>query len=523
MKSPLFYLTATTACLAIFMLSSCTPSKSNRLETVITIKDGHLSGSSSNGAVSFLGIPYGADTGGANRFLPPKSPKPWAEVRDATRMGNRCPQPSFSVVSAVIKFSDLPISEDCLVLNVWSADTRPVATRPVMVWLHGGGFSFGSASDKYYDGTVLAREHDVVVVTVNHRLNGFGYLNLGPEAGEAYASSPLVGQLDIVKALKWVETNIEAFGGDPDNVTIFGQSGGGGKVSAILAMPNAKGLFDKAIIQSGAGVRMKTVEESIIVRDKVLAELNLEPADVLKLRDVPMAELVEAFKTAGGLDFHPVVDGKILPAHPFDPVATPLSADIPIMIGLARDEATSILHADPTWPDTSEARLQATTALLVGADKAELALELYRDRTPNDPPMQLLASIIGDQMFVMNTITLAERKSVQPAQVYMYRVEWKTPVLGGILRAPHGIELPFVFGTVDISPELVGAGPSQNNMMDLMGKTFSAFAHKGNPNVEGYPTWQPYNTSDRMTFIYDDPPRMDSDPDSAIRVFWTGQ
>ncbi|MDF7773995.1 carboxylesterase/lipase family protein [Sphingomonas sp. AOB5] len=485
---------------------------------VVTTAQGKLSGTRTDGVYRFLGIHYGADTSGQNRFRAPKPVAPWTGVRTADKFGDRCPQPKLENPLTIISFSDLPVSEDCLVLNIWSASLKPAAKKPVMVWLHGGGFGFGSASDKYYDGTALAKREGVVVVTLNHRLNGFGYLNLGPEAKGDFDAN--AGQLDIVAALQWVRDNIARFGGDPGNVTIFGQSGGGGKISSLLAMPAAHGLFHKAIIQSGSDPRIATAEESVATRNQALANVRMKPEDVLKLRELPLADLIRAFgEKAQLLSYRPWVDGSVMPTHPYDPVANPVSANVPLMLGNTRDEGTSVLLADPGWPKTDDAKLTLMATILTG-QYAQEAIALYKARSPGDAPMHLLASILSDSMFWANTVALGERKAAQGAPVYMYRIDWQTPVQGNILRAPHGVELPFVFGTTGISEELVGKGPSQDRMTALMMRVWANFARRGNPNGKGIPAWAPYNTTTRTTFLFNDPPSVVHDPDPRIREFW---
>jgi para-nitrobenzyl esterase len=493
-------------------------------DLIVQTKQGKLEGQASKSAYSFLGIHYGADTGGKNRFLPPKAPASWSGVKKADQMGNRCPQPAINMpgeMGTVLSFSDLPISEDCLVLNVFTPHVHDHAKRAVMVWLHGGGFFLGSGGDKYYEGSNLAGKNDVVVVTLNHRLGPFGYLYLGQDAGPEYSSSNLAGMLDIVQALHWVKDNIAQFGGDPDNVTIFGQSGGGSKVSTLSAMPSAKGLFHKAIIESGAAVRVGTIADATATRDKLLALLNLKSVDMDKLRSLSTAELVMAGGKAGLLAFMPAVDGKILPSNPFDPVASPLSAQVPIMVGSTKDEATNVFLTDPTWQTMTDADLLKRVSASVGPENAAKVIALYRSNAPNDKPMHLWTSIVTDQIFTHSSVLLAERKVAQhAAPVYMYKVNWESPVLGGKLRSPHAVELPFVFDTVDVSAGLVGAGPTQNQMAELMSRTFAAFARTGNPDVEGYPHWPVYTLEKRETFIYDIPPRIVSDPNSTYRVFW---
>jgi para-nitrobenzyl esterase len=315
---------------------------------------------------AFKGIPYGASTAGANRFMPPRKPEPWGGVRDAVSYAGRSPQapaspqrPELATVWGPV--DTLAVGEDCLTLHVWTPGLDE-ARRPVMVWLHGGAFSYGSANSPRYDSTRLAGRNDVVVVAVNHRLNIFGHLDLSQAGGERFASSGNAGILDLVLALEWVREHAARFGGDPGNVTIFGQSGGGGKVSALLAMPCAKGLFHKAIVQSGASVRFAERERTARLADAVLKHLGLASNQIDALQALPLERLQEAVTPALAtlprahlplLDrygFGPVIDGSVLPAHPFDPGAPSLSDDIPILIGGTKDESAIFLAPeDAVW------------------------------------------------------------------------------------------------------------------------------------------------------------------------------
>jgi para-nitrobenzyl esterase len=516
-----------TAAIIAAAASVVAASPSMAADLIVQTKQGKIEGQPSKSAYSFLGIHYGADTGGKNRFLPPKPPESWSGVKKADQMGNRCPQPAINMpgeMGTVLSFSDLPISEDCLVLNVFTPHVHDHAKRAVMVWLHGGGFFLGSGGDKYYEGSNLAGKNDVVVVTLNHRLGAFGYLYLGSEAGPEYASSELTGMLDIVQALRWVKDNIAQFGGDPNNVTIFGQSGGGGKVCTLTAMPTAQGLFHKAIVESGASVHLGSIADAAATRDKLLALLNMKSVDMDKLRSLSTQELNAANGKAGLLAFMPVVDGTIVSFSPFDPVASPLSAQVPIMVGSTKDEATNVFLTDPTWQIMTDADLLKRVSASVGAERAPKVIEMYRSAAPNDKPMHLWTSIVTDQMFTHNSIVLAERKVAQhAAPVYMYKIDWDSPVLGGKLRSPHAVELPFVFDNVDVSAGLVGAGPTQTQMAELMSRSFAAFARTGNPNVQGYPHWPAYTLEKRETFIYDIPPRVVSDPNNTYRAYWEEQ
>lgn len=524
MKKPIVLCATVLAMVAAPLSAALAAGKTTNAAPVIETALGKVQGQPSKGVYSFLGIHYGQDTGGQNRFMPPVKPVAWSGVQKADEMGDRCPQPPVNMppeMATVLSFSDLPTSEDCLVLNVWTPAPNAGAKRPVMVWLHGGGFFLGSGGDKYYEGSNLSRHEDVVVVTLNHRLNVFGYLHLGPEAGPQYADSNLSGMLDLIAALQWVKDNIGQFGGDPANVTIFGQSGGGSKVSTLLAMPAAKGLFQKAIIQSGAAVKVGALKDALATRDRLYMELGLKPGDVVGLQALPTDALMKAGAKAGLLAYMPAVDGETLPSNPFDPVGSPLSADIPIMIGSTKDEATNVVLSDLNWPKMTDEDLKKKVSGVVGPQEADAAIALYRTQAPADKPMHLWTSILTDSMFTASSITLAERKYAQKsAPVYMYKIDWESPVLGGKLRSPHAVELPFVFDNVDVSAGLVGSGPSQDKMAKLMRSTFAAFARTGNPSVKGAPAWPAYDPMSRKTFIYDVPPRVVADPNAKFRAYW---
>ena len=329
---------------------------------VVETASGRVKGVTSDGVHVFKGIPYGASTAGANRFMPPRKPEPWTGVREAVAYAGRSPQapaaqqrPELATVWGPV--DTLPVGEDCLTLHVWTPGLDN-ARRPVMVWLHGGAFSYGSANSPRYDSTRLARRNDVVVVAVNHRLNIFGHLDLSQAGGERFAQSGNAGVLDLVAALEWVREHAARFGGDPGNVTVFGQSGGGGKVSALMAMPRGKGLFHKAIIQSGASVRFAERERTTRLADAVLKQLGLRPDQLEALQALPLDRLKEAVVPAQATlprprqplldryNFGPVIDGGVLPGQPFDPAAPALSDDIPLMIGGTKDETAIFLAPD---------------------------------------------------------------------------------------------------------------------------------------------------------------------------------
>lgn len=490
----------------------------------VQTRDGLVEGYAAEKTYAFLGIPYGADTGGANRFLPPKPPTPWTGVRKATQFGPQCAHrkpPMRGDITRLLHYSTLPHSEDCLTLNIWTAGAAPRPGRAVMVYLHGGGFFMGSSSDPYYDGANLAARNDVVVVTLNHRLSVFGYLALGPQAGPEFADSGAAGMLDVLQALHWVRDNIAQFGGDPHNVTVFGQSGGGMKVSAFMAMPAAKGLFHKAIIQSGPALRLATPEEASSNATAILAKLGLMGNDVAALQALPAERLLDAAEGRPGMMLRPTVGASAIPDHPFDPAASPLVADIPLMIGAMRDEATSSLLSDPEWRTMDEPALQRRVARLVGERDAAKVIAMYRAAAPGDEPLHLWASIATDSGFTGDTSVLADRKSEQAAPVYVYRVDWRSPAAAGVIRAMHAVDLPFVFDNVDVSESLVGAGPRQDRMARLMSRSFAAFARTGDPNSAGVtPAWPRYTAQDRATMIFDDEPKVVDNLDKAKREYW---
>ncbi|MGD0434562.1 MAG: carboxylesterase family protein, partial [Acetobacteraceae bacterium] len=374
---------------------------SDQSAPVVETSSGKLRGTIVEGVAAFKAIPYAAPPTGTLRFLPPREPEPWPGIRDATAYAGRAPQaglragtrPELETFSGTPDTS--PDSEDCLTLHVWSPSITDGAKRPVMVWLHGGAFSYGSANSDRLRGSRLAKRGDVVVVTVNHRLNIFGHLDLSDAGGTDYAQSGNAGVLDLVAALEWVRTNIVRFGGDPGNVTIFGESGGGGKVSTLLAMPVAVGLFHRAIIQSGAAVRLRTKDRSLKLTDLVLKELGITSSAIELLRTVPVSRLLAAIKPAeralgpsphrlfDRYPFGPVVDGDVLPRHPFDPDSPKIMRDIPLIIGDMKDETASFLAPDDlVWHRTlTEAQLVDRVYAIAGAD-TDRVIETYRRLYP---------------------------------------------------------------------------------------------------------------------------------------------
>jgi para-nitrobenzyl esterase len=504
---------------------------------VVETNCGKIRGVAENAINVFKGIPYAAPPEGEGRFAPPRRLQPWTGVRDAFDFGNRAMQDenAFAMPPAMLKLfagRELPpMSENCLVLNVWTPAVNDGRKRPVMFWCHGGAFISGSGDSPWYDGTNLCRKGDVVVVTINHRLGAFGYLHLGEFGGEEFAASGNAGMLDIVAALEWVRDNIAAFGGDAGNVTVFGESGGGAKVSVLMAMPAAHGLFHKAIIQSGPAVQMASRDDASETARQLLAELGIDAGKVNELRQVPAQKLAEAqaavlkkvsmmsFANRRRVGFNPVVDGKHLPGGPFEPAAPAISANVPLIIGTNKDEMNLFFGLAPWLDGLDEAAMRKRVQMFVG-DQADRIIEPYRRARPNDSLRDLVLAIATDHAMRMPSLVTADRKVAQhAAPVFVYMFTWETPVLDGKLKSPHALEIPFVFDTVQTSG-LTGDSPTRFALADKMSRSWIAFARTGNPNHQDVPNWPRYSTEQRPTMMFDNQCRVENDPYRAERTAW---
>jgi para-nitrobenzyl esterase len=510
------------------------------LAPIVEIASGKLRGVSVAGIHSFKGIPYGASTAGRNRFMRPEPPQPWAGVRDALAYTGRAWQlpnrpKRRPVLETLLGPPDTtPESEDCLTLNVWTPGLGDGAGRPVMVWLHGGAFAYGSGNRAVTDGANLARRGDVVVVSVNHRLNVFGFLHLADIGGPDWAHSGNAGMLDLVAALGWVRDNIACFGGDPGNVTIFGESGGGGKVSVLLAMPAARALFHRAIIQSGAAIRMSTRERATALAEAVLREVGLPSSECEGLHPLPAEQLAAAIAPASRAvgrsrwplldryDFGPVVDGSDLPQHPGEPDAPAIADDIPLMIGGTREESAFFLaDDDAVWNGTlSEAELRRRVEAVAGAQTDEL-LATYGSSMPRATPGDRLIAALTGSNFWIRTVLLAERYAARRrTPVYMYSLDWQSPAHGGRLKAHHAMDLPFVFDNVDVA-DTTGGAPGARELAARVAATWIAFARNGNPANPAVPDWPAYSREERATMVFDNACRVVHDPDRAARLLWS--
>ncbi len=488
---------------------------------------GKVRGTVSGDIKIFKGIPYGAATGGKNRFMPPVKPTSWTGVRDALAWGPTAPQMPAPQNAAATGRANRPAeSEDCLVINVFTPSLAPSSKRPVMVWLHGGGFSTGSGSGANTDGTNLAQSGDVVVVSLNHRLNVLGFTYLGEQAGSDFALSGGIGLLDIVQALQWVRDNIANFGGDPNLVTIFGQSGGGRKVSTLMSMPSAQGLFHRTIVESGAVLRLKTPDEAILYSNLLLAELGLRKDQVRDLQAVPLDRLLAANaaalkktdQTAPGYTANtPMIDGKAIPIHPWDPAAPAISAKIPLLIGWARTEETLYDRPTPETLALDEAGLKARAAKRLGIDPTPV-IDVYRKAHPEASPWDLYILIATDHPRGVYSRELARRKVAQASgAAYVYRFDWETPEGGGHMRSPHAVEVPFVFRNISVAGALVSKRPDAYALSEKISAAWVAFARTGNPNTKGLPHWPAYSAATRDTMLFNNELRVEQDPDKGPR------
>jgi para-nitrobenzyl esterase len=513
--------------------------------TVVETGAGKVRGFERNGVYIFKGVPYGASTSGARRFMPPAKPEPWTGIRNALAYGRVCPQEDsvhFNMDGKNLANSDedafllhrgsavtVP-GEDCLRVNVWTPEINGSGKRPVMVYMHGGGYSGGSGHDLLsYEGENLARNHDVVVVNHNHRLNVYGYLNLEGMGAEEYAMSANVGMLDIIAVLEWVRTHIALFGGDPGNVTVFGQSGGGGKVLALMAMPAAKGMFHRAIVQSGPFLRAHTPEYSQRLAQLTLDELGLSGSQVKQLQEIPVDRLsgaaVEAMKKMPkpgpslhdaygweiGVGWGPTVDERTLPTHPFDPGAPALSADVPLITGTNLNESVNGIDK----PGINAMTIEDMNRLVresFGAD-SEAIIAAYRQDYPKATPFGIYAAISAARWRLPAIAQATRKAALGAAPAYSYIYSWRTPVLDDRPGTFHCAELPFVFDNAELCDHASAGNPDAFVLSKLMSTAWVSFARTGNPNHSGMPHWPAYTAGTRASMFFGAPCEVRNDPE----------
>jgi len=486
----------------------------------------------------FLGIPYGADTSGSNRFMPPRKPEPWTDVYPAIWWGNTAPQNMENrYANKYASFRDHwnydDVSEDCLRINVFTPEPGDAKKRPVLLWLHGGGFTNGNGIEQDgYNGENLARYGDIVFCSVNHRLGPLGFTNLAGVGGERYASSGNVGMLDIVAALEWIRDNIANFGGDPGNVTIMGQSGGGAKVSLLTAMPQAKGLFHKAVILSGASTRAGDREYTEKLGSYVLKEAGLSPARIDRLQNMPWKEyyaiataaqqkLSQEMSSSGGMmrrGFSPFVDGTVLPQHPYYPEAAPSAAQVPMII------CSTLNEMAPSWTDPELEKISLEEVVekvkeRAGfssgfGDRAEEVVHAYAKAFPEMKPVEIWSMVSSNRSGV---VTLADAKSAQPAPVYVSWFWWQPPLFDNRIRAFHCVDICFWFYNTDLMLTHTGGGARPRKLSAQMADYLLHFMNKGDPNGDGLTVWPRYTSANGEVMILDDECEVKNDPDREAR------
>lgn len=514
------------------------------MSTVVTTRAGKLEGEPLSSQIVFRGIPFAAPPVGPLRWMPPESVAPWSGVRPAREFGNAPVQTKLGLFMPWSVGTD--VSEDCLYLNVWTPATD-AARRPVMVWIHGGAFQFGSGEEMMPVEQTLVSRGDVVLVTINYRLGPLGFLNLNEITGGAIPSSGNEGLLDQVAALEWVRDNIEAFGGDPENVTIFGESAGGMSVGALLALPAAKGLFHKAIPQSGACHTANTPTRIEKIGERVVKALGMAGADTFRALDATqlLALAGEVCGEAAGSEaawetdveigtqpFQPCIDGKVLPDLPFDLVAKGAAAGIPILVGSTLDETKAFAYMEPSLADMDDDGIRAKQGHVPGLD--DLIVK-YRDAAAKrgDPhtSLDIFAAICSDKQFRIPAVRLAEAQSTHDRRIFNYLYTWPSPLMDGTLGAAHTIELGPLFGICNMNDDYTayfGSGPELDRLTERTQLCWTTFARTGDPSCEAVGDWPAYDTKRRATMMlgaealvedapYDEERRAwESVPDSAI-------
>jgi para-nitrobenzyl esterase len=492
-------------------------SRDVQASAVVETACGKVRGEVFRGVSIFRGVPYGAPTSGANRFRPPQSPSSWTGVRETVLYGQTAPQSRGRLAEGGYPGNRPEQGEDCLALNVWTPATDG-GRRPVLVWLHGGGFEAGSGSPVLYDGVNLCRRGDVVCVSVNHRLNVFGHLLLEDALGDAFAGSANAGFLDIVAALAWVRDNIDRFGGDPGNVTIYGQSGGGRKVSIAMAARRAQGLFRRGIVQSGSHLRLTPREAAGEQLDRLLAQFGLTRAGARDLQTLPMEQLCKANRAVQretGRVFAPTIDGVVFDAHPWDPEAPAMSAAVPMMIGTCRTELSNqVGSGDESTFSLAPTDLKERLARYLPEDDIAEVVDVFRRQSPDASTSELFFKIITARGYWRDSVLQTERKAAQnAAPVWSYRLMWRTPVEGGRRITPHSLDLPFVFDNVSKARDMVGEpGPEPEALAQQMAESWLAFARTGHPNNPAIPAWRPYDLAQRSVMLFDAVARVEDDP-----------
>jgi para-nitrobenzyl esterase len=497
----------------------------------VQIESGGLTGCRTKDGFAFRGIPYAADTGGRHRFMAPRPAPRWAGVRDTFELGDRCPQTVESIVRLPMFAwygQDSAFSENCCVLNVFTPGMQANTRRPVIVYVHGGGYASGGGGGPVLDGGRLAAFGDVVVVTVNHRLNVFGYTPLAHLGHDEFADAGHVGQLDLIAALHWVRRNIGNFGGDADNVTLMGQSGGGNKIMVLLTMPQARGLFRRAINMSGtSGLRLAPQAQGQPYADALLRRLSIDRRHLRQLQAVPVEALQQARREAIVDVRHdgaqPAIDGHHVLASPFSTEGLAMHASVPLIVGSTDAESTLFLGHDRRNFAVDEAQLLARIGAQFGMGPAQsrALVTAYREEDGSRSAADVLAQLSSDVLARGHLIRAVEAKArACAAPVYLYNFAWKIATDGGVWRSPHTVDIPFAFGTLDGAHSLTGpkGDPKAAEVSRNLMSAFVAFARDGDPNHDGMPPWPAYDDVRRATMVVDAPCRVVPDYGAAGRV-----
>ncbi len=486
------------------------------MNTVVSTRYGQVEGEQIENLIVWKGIPYAKPPVGNLRFRPPQQPDEWDGVREATAFGPTAMQPD----SDMMKFlGDSPggSSEDCLYLNIWSpgADRK---RRPVMLWIHGGAFMYGSGSSETYDGASFSQLGDVVVVSINYRLGIFGYLHLDEIGGETYKGSGNCGLLDQVAALKWVRDNIEAFGGDPENVTVFGESAGAMSIGALLAIPEAEGLFHKAIFQSGAANNVLPSQVATNIAERFLQKLDITQEEFHKLHELQADEILQAAEKIPPMSLGPVLDGEIVPIHPLQSLDSGAAKGVLFLIGTTEDEYRLFTFLDPTWRQLDDKGIEARFAATFGKRWEKINEQLQGKSLSQELYEQLMTW----DVFTYPAIRLSEKRIEHGENVWMYRFDFKSTAFGGGLKSCHALELPFVWNTISNRrvASFTGDAPERFEIAEQMHLAWIAFAKNGNPSVSILPDWPEYNLETRSTMIFDIESKIKNDPSKAERLFW---
>ncbi len=498
-------------------------------KAVVTIRSGKIEGILEDGLFAFKGIPYAAPPVGDLRWLPPQPVTPWQGVKSAKEYGAISPQnemPGGEVIPGKI---DQPQDEDCLFLNIWTKGLDN-GRRPVMVWIHGGAFIIGSGSDAMYRNHNIVSRGDVVLVTINYRLGALGFMNLKEITGGKIPATGCEGFLDQIAALEWVGDNIEVFGGDPENITVFGESAGGMSIGSLMGMPSAKGKFHKAILESGAGNTVSSLEDGVAAASGFLDILGLKGKDADSLRSLTVKQILDTqeklgihlMRKEGRITPHqPVVDGIIMPEVPIEAIERGSAADVKTIAGTNLEEFKLFAVTDPTLHNIDEQGVVNRLERLIPPEHVSRVIAAYRNareaRGESTGPKDILTAIQGDLMFRISCLNLVEAQCKNSQPAYNYLFTWKSPAMGGILGACHALEIGFVFGNFDDS--FCGSGPEAEALSGKMQDAWIAFARTGDPGCESLGKWEPY-CGNRTTMIFGRNSRIEKAPYEEERAIW---